>query len=191
MKSLNIPATLILALSFSTSSFADDGPETSPVPAGSRVRIETWDGRRIVGTLSSWGERAATVRNEGADKTLDIETSQIRFLDRSTSRRSHTGKGALIGALIGFAAPLVIVGGLAAAGDCDDCGLVDTALLATYYFGRFTIPVGAAVGAALGGSRATDTWEPVRLRESKSLALGLGLAPATGGASARVRVSWN
>lgn len=166
-------------------------PPGLPVPIGSRIRISTRDDNETTGTLVSWSERAAMIEPEKGKEALEIPNEAIASLDRSVKREPLTKRWAIIGGLIGAAAPAILFGAVwQSCGNCQGNSL-EGAVAGLVVLGRFTIPIGALLGAALGKGRLTDRWEKVNLGKDTRAQLKVGIVPDTrGGVSGGVTLSW-
>ena len=137
--------------------------ETLPgqVEAGSRVRVTTAPaspGRRI-GSLVSLDTDSLRYRRWDTTSVIALPLASVARLERSTGRRSNTGRGAMIGGLIGAGFGLFL--GIAASTDNSgwwEVGVEDVAA-ATALVGAG----GAGVGALVGSLSRRDRWEPVPL----------------------------
>jgi hypothetical protein len=131
------------------------------VEVGSRVRVTTMPakpGRRIGSLVSLDGD---SLRYSRWDTTsvIALPLASVARLERSTGRRSNTGRGAMIGGLIGAGFGLFL--GIAAS--TDDSGWwevgVDDVAVVTAILGAG----GAGAGALIGSLSKRDRWEPVPL----------------------------
>jgi hypothetical protein len=134
---------------------------TAQVEAGSRVRVTTVPaspGRRI-GTLVSLDRDTLRWSRWDTTSVIAVPVASVARLERSTGRRSNTGRGAMIGGLIGAGFGLFV--GIAAA--TDNSGFlqvgVDDIAAVTGIGGA----AGAGVGAIIGSLSRRDRWEPVSL----------------------------
>jgi hypothetical protein len=140
-------------------------PLPAQVEAGSRVRVSTTrtatpasPGRRIGSLVSLDGD---SLRYSRWDTTsvITLPLASVARLERSTGRHSGTGRGAVIGGLIGAAFGLFV--GIAAS--TDNSGFlqvgVDDVAAATGIVGA----AGAGIGAIIGSLSKRDRWETVPL----------------------------
>jgi hypothetical protein len=131
------------------------------VEAGSRVRVTTTPsspGRRI-GNLVSLDRDTLRWSRRDTASVITVPITSVARLERSTGRRSNTGRGALIGGLIGAGFGLFL--GIAASTDNSgwwEVGAEDVAAV-TAIVGAG----GAGVGAIIGSLSKRDRWEPVLL----------------------------
>jgi hypothetical protein len=134
------------------------------IEAGARVRVTTQPaspGRRIGSLVSLDGD---SLRYSRWDTTsvIALPLTSVDRLERSIGRRSNTGRGAMIGGLIGAGFGLF----LGVAASTDNSGWwevgVDDIAVATAIVGAG----GAGVGALIGSLSKRDRWEPVPLRKT-------------------------
>jgi hypothetical protein len=134
-------------------------PLPAQVEAGSRVRVTTspaTPGRRI-GTLVSLDTDTLRWSRWDTTSVIAVPVPSVARLERSTGRRSNTGRGAMIGGLIGAGFGLFL--GIAASTDDGwDVGVDDMAAV-TGIVGAG----GLGVGAIIGSLSKRDRWEPVPL----------------------------
>jgi hypothetical protein len=136
-------------------------PLLAQVEAGSRVRVTTapaTPGRRI-GRLVSLDTDTLRWSRWDTTSVIAVPVASVARLERSTGRRSNTGRGAMIGGLIGAGFGLFV--GVGASTDNSgflDVGVEEIAAL-TGIFGA----AGAGVGALIGSLSTRDRWEPVPL----------------------------
>jgi hypothetical protein len=134
---------------------------TAQVEAGSRVRVTTVPaspGRRI-GILVSLDRDTLRWSRWDTTSVIAVPVASVARLERSTGRRSNTGRGAMIGGLIGAGFGLFL--GIAASTDNSgwwEVGADDIAAV-TAIVGAG----GAGVGALIGSLSKRDRWEPVPL----------------------------
>jgi hypothetical protein len=136
-------------------------PLPAQVEAGSRVRVTTAPaspGRRI-GTLVSLDRDTLRWSRWDTTSVITVPVASLARLERSTGRRSNTGRGAMIGGIIAGGFGLLL--GIGAS--TDDSGWwevgVDDIAVVTAIFGAG----GAGVGALVGSLSTRDRWEPVPL----------------------------
>jgi hypothetical protein len=135
------------------------------VEAGSRVRVTLTrtatpasPGRRI-GSLVSLDRDSLRYTRWDSTSVLALPLASVARLERSIGRHSGTGRGAVIGGLIGAAFGLFI--GIAASTDNSgylQVGVGDVAA-ATGIVGA----AGAGIGAIIGSLSKRDRWETVPL----------------------------
>ncbi len=134
------------------------------VEAGSRIRVTTMPsspGRRI-GTLVSLDQDTLRWSRWDTTSVIKVPIASVARLERSIGRRSNTGRGAMIGGLIGAGFGLFL--GIAASTDDGwDVGVDDMAAV-TGIVGAG----GLGVGAIIGSLSIRDRWEPVPLRKTIS-----------------------
>ncbi len=131
------------------------------VEAGSRIRVTTMPsspGRRI-GTLVSLDQDTLRWSRWDTTSVIKVPIASVARLERSIGRRSNTGRGAMIGGLIGAGFGLFV--GVAAS--TDDTGFFEVGVgeiaALTGIFGAG----GAGVGALIGSLSTRDRWVPVAL----------------------------
>ena len=184
------PAAALLAFVVPVGALAQEREQVLDLPLGSRVRVEIESGRRVVGTLTASEAGEMIVANDSGDQAFTIDPKTVARIYRSTSQGRKTGTGALIGGAIGLAAPVLVFGTIASRGNCDECTFGFGALVGGAYVGRFTIPIGALLGAVIGHELRSDRWEPVD-GGGKPVGVRLALTPAPGrGLAAGFTVSW-
>lgn len=151
---------------------ADDSVTLADLARGDQVRLRLSSGGKSVrGTVDAAGPDETVVRpRDPAQPPLRVSSQQMAKLEVVRGRRSHWGRGAVIGFV-----PGALFGGYAsvALGDCEpDCAgrAVKSALVG----GAITGAVGALIGLAV----KTERWVLVRDRRPK---VALTLAPAKGG----------
>jgi hypothetical protein len=139
-------------------------PLLAQAEAGSRVRVTTapaTPGRRI-GTLVSLDTDTLRWSRWDTTSVIAVPMALVARLERSTGRRSNTGRGAMIGGLIGAGFGLFL--GIAAT--TDDSGWfevgIDDIAAVTAILGAG----GAGAGALIGSLSKRDRWEPVPLRRT-------------------------
>jgi hypothetical protein len=169
--------------------FASLGAQQSALP-GDRVRVSECHIRtlrsgtlrneceRHVGTLSVLTAQVVTLRMEGTATEFAVPLDSVIKLEVHRGRRARTGRGALIGSIVGVASG-AIVGVAVAKGPstCEDLGWPEPcgarlALTGGLLFGAS----GALVGTVIGALIKTDRWEEVPLDR-----LSVGLAPQRDG----------
>jgi hypothetical protein len=153
---------------------ADDSVTLAELSRGDQVRVRlTSGGKSVRGTLDAAGPGEIVVRPlDTAQPPLRLSPQQVAKLEVVRGRRSHWGRGAIIGFLPGAVFGGVLAVGL---GECDpECGQTDEVLAYALVGGAVTGAVGALIGLAI----KTDRWVLVQERRPK---LALTLAPAKGG----------
>jgi hypothetical protein len=131
------------------------------VEAGSRVRVTTMPaspGRRI-GTLVSLDQDTLRWSRWDTTSVIRVPIASVTRLERSTGRRSNTGRGAMIGGLIGAGFGLFL--GIAASTDNSGWWEVGAGEVAAVT--AIVGAGGAGVGALVGSLSKRDRWEPVPL----------------------------
>ena len=107
------------------------------------IRLESTEGRRIVGRFGGLSAGSIRVGQNGASEAVDLDRLSAAWV-----RQRHTKTGAVLGGVAGLGAGIFI--GLLANSACeaDDCRGAGPYLKASAIF----IPVGAVVGAAVGAA---------------------------------------
>jgi hypothetical protein len=99
MGSISLKISLLVLALWACLSSAVNGQEP-PVPEeGSRVRIRTDDGRRLVGTLHLLPEDTVWLRTTHGDFKIPLASVETLELSRGTTR--PVAQGSLVGAFIG------------------------------------------------------------------------------------------
>ena len=137
------------------------GPIAAQADSGSRVRVTTSAGaqRRWVGTLVQVDADSIRLTSAPDRKIVSLPTASVVRLERSVDRRTNAGGGAVIGALVGGGAGLLL-GVLASSEETSwyEVGAGDvfaaTAVLAA---------AGGGIGALIGAASHKERWEPVGL----------------------------
>ena len=139
------------------------------VQPGTRVRL-TWTPdpqsdrtTRTVGTLMRLGPDSIAVYDEKRLGVVAAAFGALRRLETSRGRRSHAGRGALIGLAAGAGAGVASGAIVCASGNCSSSG---------GEWGGVVIGVlgvggglaGAGIGALVGAMIRSEGWEPVPLR---------------------------
>ena len=139
-----------------TATVAQEAPP--PLEPGTRVRVTAPDIDKYDGTLQAMRGDTLTV------DTLRIAVASVTRLDVYRGQKSKTGKGALIGAGVGFVAGALT--GLALCGErgtpCESDGSDYTAAAAVILGGGGAL-LGAGIGAVVGSQIKGDRWEEVPL----------------------------
>ncbi len=168
--------------------------EEATLPAGRRVRVTTPSGRLVGRFVAIEGESLVLAPAKGGGtEPLTLRRSDVLELEVSV-RPSRRGKGAMIGALAGLAAAVVI--GVAGGEDCPSSGpntwdnfsrnlnssLCLTHTQAGLLSGVLAVPAGALLGAAIAPG---ERWRPVgvdrfAVRPTVPRAGGVGLEVAIG-----------
>jgi hypothetical protein len=146
-----------LASLLSVQAHAADSP-VAPT-SGSRVRI--WSAavkEPTIGSVVALQDDSITVTRDGDGVPVTVLLPTIRQLDLSTGRHRRPGKGAWVGALVGFVALGLV---FAAAPGETDCA--PTALCAGYVGLVLGVPVGAVVGTVVGSTMQSERWNKVPL----------------------------
>lgn len=154
-----------IALLLALPALADESPARAaagaPLPTGGgRVKLElAGDGRTIVGTLRRIEAGSLILDVRGAAEPVAVERRAVARLSLRTGSRKQIAKGAVLGAVIGFAATWVVA--QLAPGSCPSCS-DDSYWKATAVA---SVLVGAPLGAAIGAAAAprTDVWTPTEL----------------------------
>ena len=176
-----LAATFLVVL-MSANAHGQDAPEDkrsglAPLP-GSRLRVTapSESTKPIVGTLVEVTDREIVLSlAESARKA--IARTDVTRLERSEGRKGHAGKGALIGAGLGFATPWV----MGALDDSEEGGTGEALL-----FGALMGAAGAAAGAIVGGLIKSERWS-----ESPAHDLRVSLRPLPNrGLGASLTWSW-
>ena len=131
------------------------------VEAGSRVRVTTApvSPLRRIGSLVSLDSDSLRYSRWDTSSVIALPLASVARLERSTGRRLNTGRGAMIGGLIGAGFGLFL--GIAASTDNSgwwEVGVDDIAAV-TAILGAG----GAGVGALIGSLSRRDRWESVPL----------------------------
>ncbi len=169
------PRTFLVAALAVTPFTSITGQQRLPVVPGDRVRVyasQTADGQwgQFVGRIVGWVPDSVLLRTDD-DVNVVAPVASITRLEVSWGRKSHVGRGAAFGALIGI--PLGAVVGLSAYEECVPRGVGwsgvfscfmaptegQTALIGAILGGAG----GAILGAILGGTIKTEHWEEVPL----------------------------
>jgi hypothetical protein len=142
------------------------GPMAAQADSGSRVRVTTSAGaqRRWVGTLVQVDTDSIRLTSARDRKIVSLPTASVVRVERSVDRRTNAGGGALIGALVGGGAGLVL--GILASSEEDswyEVGAGDV-LAAT----AFLAAIGGGVGALIGAVSHKERWEPTPLQAQSS-----------------------
>jgi hypothetical protein len=126
--------------------------------SGSRVRVHLFQPRsKVVGNLVRLtGDTLIILPENDGHHEMALSSANVRRLELSRGRRSRTGRGALVGSIVGA------VGGYVALHYvCRDNCVGAVALYAL-------IPgaglVGAGIGAGVGSLIRTERWQPVSWR---------------------------
>jgi hypothetical protein len=153
--------TLLLAMLQGPAPVPAAQPPLAQADSGSRIRITVSEPSKFrrVGRLVSWD--ADSLRFTSADTSGQeaVAIESLSRLERSLGRRSNAGRGAMIGALVGSGAGLIL--GIAASADEGswfEVGPEEIALV-TAFMGA----TGAGLGALAGAATKRERWEPVTL----------------------------
>lgn len=153
------PTVLTLAALLLTS--ASLSGQVAAVPPGTRVRVQhpcaTSDRASactsLVGrAVNPAGDSLFVEDEHGVMHPVDLRSATR--MERSVGYRRHTLLGLGLGTLAGIGSGALLASGCSQGGRGEDDGLCNL-----YYF--ITIPVGAGVGALVGGLTRTERWEPV------------------------------
>ena len=131
------------------------------VEAGSRVRVTVAPpspGRRI-GRLVSLDSDSLRYSRWNTTSVTALPLASVARLEQSTERHSNTGRGAMIGGLIGGGFGLFL--GIAAS--TDNSGWLDVGVGEIAAITAIVGAGGAGVGALIGSLSKRDRWEPVPL----------------------------
>jgi hypothetical protein len=136
--------------------FADDQPQAgSPLKPGDRIRV--WASTiptGAVGEVVNAEPDVLRIRLPDRPEPIDVPVTAVTRLQRSLGTRRNTGKGALIGGLVGAAAGAAFVAVASGSEGCEgSCG--GWALI----FGALGGGAGAIVGTGVGALQKTDRWE--------------------------------
>ena len=148
-----------------------------PVGPGDQIRVTTWDGRSLQGTLVTSSDSLISIRETTMDSSVMIPIASVSSLEVHFGQKRNTVKGLYLGALAGAAAGGLM--GLASGGSPDDCWMLcysagEMAAIGAVAFGT----LGGLAGMAVGSFMKTDRWEnasPWRLKGSLQLAGGNGV----------------
>jgi hypothetical protein len=126
--------------------------------SGSRIRVTTVSGSRV-GTLISAATDSIWLVSAKDSMALAVPTQSVVRLEHSLGQRPATGRGALIGALIGAGTGLLL-GILASTeeGGWYEVG-AEEVLSASLVAGG----TGAVLGALIGSVSRREKWQPVPL----------------------------
>jgi hypothetical protein len=129
--------------------------------SGARVRVTTShrDQRPWVGTLLSADGDSVRLIASANRRRVVVPTDSVVRMERSSGRRSQTGHGAAVGALVGGATGLVL--GLLASSEEDSFVEIGPGEVAgvTLFFAA----AGGGLGALIGAASHRDRWEPMPL----------------------------
>ena len=133
--------------------------EPPPVKVGDRVRVTAPDQAlsKYTGTLTGVYRDTLTL------DTLHVPLQSVTRLEVSRGQKSKTGKGALIGAGVGFAAGAITGLAFCARGTSSCESDTDYTGLAVLILGGGGALLGAGLGAGVGSSVKVDRWEDVPL----------------------------
>ena len=154
------PGVTLLVLILQVALLLETQPVWAQVEAGARVRVTTHShpGRRIGSLVSLDGDSLRYTRWD-TSSVVAVPLESVTRLERSIGRRSNTGRGAMLGALIGGGFGLFL--GIVASTDNSGWWEVgpEEIAAATAVVGV----AGAGVGAVIGSLSKRDRWEPVTL----------------------------
>jgi hypothetical protein len=127
-----------------------ESQEETRLARGTRIRVTApvLAMRPIIGTLDTLDEERVTWTPEHGDSILSWPRASLERLEISQGRRANTWRGALLGALSGAGAGL-IVGFVAGEDECPENGLAG--LAAADCLTRAEAAVGGTVLGAVGG----------------------------------------
>jgi hypothetical protein len=125
---------------------------------GSRVRVTSEKGKQTGTLVALDGDTLRYTRLKASSVTALPRASVVR-LERSVGKRPATGRGALIGGLIGGGFGLFL--GIAAS--TDDTGWFEVGPGEVAAAAAFTGAIGAGLGALIGAASRQDRWEAVPL----------------------------
>jgi hypothetical protein len=158
---------------------AEPRPASSPLKPGDRVRV--WASTIPTGAVGEVVEAAPSVlivRVPDRPDPIEVPLAAVTRLQRSLGTHRNTGKGALIGGLVGAAAGAAFVGIASGSEGCDGpCG--GWALV----FGAMGGGAGALVGTAVGASQKTERWEAMPVGRA-----GVSVVPQRNGAGLALSV---
>jgi hypothetical protein len=123
---------------------------------GNRVRVHLSQPRRtVIGTVARVSQDTLVILPQDARTELVLPAANVRKLELSLGRRSHTGKGALLGFIAGGVGVSIALAALCA-GECIGGGVI-------------IVPAGGAVGGAILGAGIgalirSDRWREVLWR---------------------------
>ena len=151
MRQSSLAALILLCTSVPTLSAQSDEAGTSPM----RIRLIPSDAswRPMTGTLVSVGSDTIQFVRDGTQDTSRVLIANLDRVERSTSRRSRLGRGALVGALIGGAA-----GGGAGYALSAPGGSEPAPYLVPIGIGAGAL-IGGTIGALRGAASSPDRWE--------------------------------
>ncbi|HWZ27473.1 MAG TPA: hypothetical protein VNX15_02870 [Gemmatimonadales bacterium] len=166
---------LIAGLSLVWLGLARPSSSQERVAPGTRVRVTT-DSGPIVGSLVKADSTGLWVSRSSGPLNVFVPRRSVKTLEVSLGTRNHTGKGALVGFLIGAGSG--VIGGLAS-GDDPPTSFVrfsagDKAALLGVLFGG----VGAGFGALVGSGMTDDDWHEV---SPSTVRLSVRVAPGRAG----------
>ena len=145
---------MIAGLSLPIAAVAGDQPAVGPPTPGARIRV--WQRDRapgpILGTLLELGKSDITLHSQDRPDAVTIPLQTVSRIDVSVGRRGHGGKGALVGAAIGWLA--MFLSTKSDPGECAPAGKCAT-LFATFV----GAPAGALAGCLIGSLVRTERWQ--------------------------------
>jgi hypothetical protein len=150
----------ILALSCSLAHTESRAAPPGPSP-GDRIRVSLMqpDGWRWIGTLVEARVDSLLFRPEQSAGDMTVSRLRLAKLEVSRGVRSHAGRNAGLGLLVGGLLGTVI--GVAAHGDSDDLDAGSSAVLVGASLGV----LGAGFGALSGAVHRSEDWRTVETRE--------------------------
>ena len=154
------PGVMLLVLVLQLALLLETQFMWAQVEVGARVRVTAHSipGRRIGSLVSLDGDSLRYTRWD-TSSVVAVPLESVARLERSIGRRSNTGRGATLGALIGGGFGLFL--GIAASTDNSGWWEVgpEEIAAATAVAGV----AGAGLGAVIGSLSKRDRWEPVTL----------------------------
>jgi hypothetical protein len=137
------------------------------VDSGARVRVTTdsLGQQRLVGTLLSADSDSLRLRSARDHQPVAVSTASVVRLEQSHGRRTRSGHGAAVGALVGGGAGLLL--GLIASGENDSWFEIGPGEIAAASV--FLAAGGALIGVLIGAASHTERWEPVPVPGSAKL----------------------
>ena len=133
-------------------------PARAQLGVGSRVRVTSERGKHT-GTLVSLDGDSLRYTKADTSVVTALPLASIVRLERSVGKRAATGRGAMIGGLIGGGFGLFV--GIAAS--TDDSGWFEVGPGEIAAATAFTGAIGAGLGALIGAASKRDQWETVPL----------------------------